>query len=502
MKAETTENRLVWNTHRTLDPTGLLRVRVVIKRDNAGRGQGQEQPEPPNPDPANEEEDRNGERELGDLNDHREGTVSKEIQWQDKLFSPLEVQKCRNGVPLSDNQSLSHKYEEQIRQIIQSDPNYSGSEIFTKVAEDRYVDQSELDTPFFGDIGSRKPTELADAVLKGIGHEEMIEMVRNTAQTMHIFASIRLNNGMIHEELLAIIRVFPGGRIDVRPPFSNKKKPRIHYKFFTSTKELITYSLEVLEDSVEDESPFERTLLCDIKRRRAIFEAAQNDCSLAQPPDPPGTIRMFYRGEVCKAIMEDSVGVAVEYQIKLPSDWANEESGFPVEGCSQFSICNDDGVAHVNLPFDMVARCQSQIAPTLFLTLHSYSDDGARIVEGYGTCSLPMTRGSHTIEVPVWRVRGKISEELRLLFLNAGLEQQAIFEANDSIAPDGIFGSENADIVFNKFGLRTRGTGKVIVKINLAMQSSLFGKRNVLTGPGQISSLGAYSSRMSLGAGR
>ena len=506
-----TENRLVWASHRTQDPTGLLKVHVELIHTGGATDQRPpseqqaegEQREERNP----EEEDKKDGKPLQDLDQNNNNNnnqnnnlindeiITCDIGWQQKIFSPTEVKNALNGGPLTDNVSLSNKYHDQIAKKVEETPSYAGSPIFTKVAEDRYIDPSEIDTPFAGKIGERKPNELAEAVLEGKGHEEMVEVVRLKAQSMHIFASIPCKNGTVHEELLGIIRVFPGGRIDVRPPFSNKAN--MEYKFFTPSNELIRYRLNVIENVTENETPFEHTLLSDIKRRRTIFEAGQADSSLSQPPDPPGTIRMFYRGEIARAIMDSAEGVAVEYQLKLPPGWANEESGIPVEGCSQYSLCKEDGVANINLPIDLVARSQSQVAPTLLLTLHSYTPDGARVVEGYGTCSLPMTRGSHEITVNVWRIRGKVSEELRLMFLNSGLEQQAPVE----VAEDEYSGI-SADAVYNKFGLRTTGAGKVIVRFNLAMQSTLFGK-HASTNAGAMSLLGsAQTSRMSTIASR
>jgi Meckel syndrome type 1 protein len=321
----------------------------------------------------------------------------------------------------------------------------------------------------------------------------MVEVVHLNAQTLHFFVSIPLSNGIIHEELIGIIRVFPGGRIDVRPPFSNKAN--MEYKFFTPTNDLIRYSFNVIENYAEGETPFEHTLLSDIKRRRAIFEAGQAESSLAQPPEPPGTIRMFYRGQVAYANMENAEGVAVEYELKLPSGWNNEESGLPVRGCSQYSLCNDQGIANINLPIDLVARCQSQVAPTLQLTLHSFTPEGARMIEGYGSCSLPMTRGSHEIVVNLWRIRGRITEEMRLIYLHSGLEQQEAVEV-----PEDEFNGISADAVYNKFGLRTIGTGKLVIRFNLAMQSSVFSKRATTPAPpGQMPYPGSsQASRMSL----
>ncbi|EAY21259.1 hypothetical protein TVAG_166340 [Trichomonas vaginalis G3] len=494
---EPTENRLDWASHRTQDPTGLVKIRIELERMGVTENQQPQPVQEPEAPKNPEEEDAKDGKPLEDLIDTSEVKITCDIDWQQKIFSPTEVKNAINGTPISDNPSLANKYHDQIIKRRQENDSYSGNEIFTKVAEDRYIDPSEIDTPFYNPVGERDPNELAEAVLQGKGHEEMVEVVRLNAQTMHIFASIPCRNGTVHEELLGIIRVFPGGRIDVRPPFSNKCNRE--YRFFTPSSEIVRYRFNVIENAVESETPFEHTLLSDIKRRRAIFEAGQADSSLAQAPDPPGTVRMFYRGEIARAIMDTAPGVAVEYQLRLPPGWANEETGIPVQGCSQYSLCDENGVSAINLPIDLVARAETQTAPTLYLTLHSYTPDGARIVEGYGQCALPMSRGCHEIEVPVWRIRGRVSEELRLMFLDSGLEQQAPVEQTE----DDKFGALTADTVYNRFGLRTVGAGKVIVRFNLAMQSSLFGRRPQTNMAGTMSMLGSSQpSRMSTIASR
>ena len=491
-----TENRNVWVTHRTSDPTGLIQFRVSLKR-NGGTVPDRKSPEQ-NPEAnADNEEEEGGEAKKKDSIDLNDASVSIKIDWQQRIFSPEEVRKAVDGHAICENPSLSAKYQTAIQKKRDENPNYNGSEVYTKVAEDRYVDPSEIDIPFFGNIGERDPNELAEAVLLGQGHEEMIEVVRCNAQSMHIFASIPCSNGVIHNELLAVVRAYPGGRIDVRPPFSNKQSVPTQYKFFTPTKEVVTYVFDVIENSVENETPFEHTLLSDIKRRRAIFEAGQNDCLLSQVPEPINAIRMFYRGEISFAYMNSAPGVAVEYHLKLPPGWSNDEPSLPLDGCSQYSLCDENGKACINLPIDLVARCQVQTSPTLILTLHSFTPEAARIVEGYGSCCLPMEPGSHTLTVDLWRVRGRVSEELRLLFLDSGLEQQAVVEVADG---DHEFGGISADIVYNKFGLRTIGAGKLILKFNLVMQSGLFGNRKApqtgVSGLGSLSASHEASSRL------
>lgn len=496
-----TENRFSVSTHRTDDPTGLIKFRVTLTHGSAPVPETVRE-EPPKPKNENEEEEETKEGvPLSDLTTPKKDDSTIEIGWQEKIFSPSEVKKVLEGQSISDNISLSNKYSEAIKKKHDEQPSYAGSVIFTKVAEDHYIDPSEDDTPFYGEIGSRKPNELSKAVLHGEGHEEMVEVVRITAQTMHIFASIQCSDGTTHEELLGLVRAYPGGRIDVRPPFSNKQSPPMKYKFFTPTKELVTYTFEVIENSTETETPFEQTLLSDIKRHRAVFMAGQAGSDLSNPPEPQNAVRMFYRAEIATAKMDEAPGVAVEYQIKLPPGWNNEETSFPQAGCSQYAMCREDGTANINLPIDLMARCTGQTAPTLHITCHSYAEDGARIVEGYGSCVFPMTAGSHTVVVNTWRVRGTISEELRLMFLNSGLEQQAPVEVDNE---PGEFGALSADSVMNKFGLHIVGTGQVVVRFNLAMQSAQYATRplpNTL-GATSISQLGSMVSRKSQIAGR
>ena len=91
---------------------------------------------------------------------------------------------------------------------------------------------------------------------------------------------------------------------------------------------------DIDEDKVEEETPFERTLLGDIKRRRAIFDAALIDCSLAHPPENIKAIRMFYRGEIATCHMFEAENVAVEYNIKFPPGWTLEDNSIELSGCS------------------------------------------------------------------------------------------------------------------------------------------------------------------------
>ncbi|OHS99421.1 hypothetical protein TRFO_34091 [Tritrichomonas foetus] len=506
-----------WAIHRTGDPTGLMKVKVCLQRSRQAviKPQANDQKTKNRSDSKNsksktkkkknenEEQDENQEPETDDENSEStqtEGshqnpsndTITREIMWQERIFSPTEVLNCRQNKPISDNPSMSAKYADQIKAKIEDNSNYRGEEIFTRVTEDNYIDPTEIEKPF-SNSPIDKPTELAEAILNGKGDEELVDIVRSSAQTMHIFASVTAGDGSQYEQLLGIIRAYPGGRIDVRPPFSNKTNPLATYYFEMPQSGSIYYTIDIIEDKIEDESPFERTLLGDIKRRRAIFDAAQSDCSLAQPPEPPGTIRMFYRGEIATCEMFEAENVAVEYNIKFPPGWTCENNAYDLKGCSQMADCRDtDGVAYINMPIDFVALCQTQIAPTLQVVLHSYTENNSRIVVGYGSVQLPMTRGCHTLTFDVWRVRGTVLEELKLQFLDSGLEIQPAVEAGMSDLLNDP--SSDAGIPTNRFGLRTIGTGRVTVKFNLAQQSSLFRPKASQAQP-PMSSLGSLSAR-------
>lgn len=502
------EARFQWATHRTLDPTGLLRVKVTLRRDRQHKhptpaddasakaserksGEGEEPEKEPETHGSDGDEHPHEEDARSDAPSRQDEVWTREIAWQERLFSHTEVKACREGREIGVNPGISAKYIDAVRNRSEEDPNYNGDVIYTKVVEDRYIDPSEIDRPFGKIIGERPPTNLAEAVLQGEGLEEVVDVVHTAPQTMHFFASIPCADGTYHEELLGLIRVYPGGRIDVRPPFSNKTTPPTTYKFFTKSNELLYFTIEVIEDKNEEESPFERTLLCDIKRRRAIFEAAQSECALAQPPEPPGTIRMFYRGEIATVQTQSVDSVAVDYAVRFPPGWELEEPTDPVVGSSQLAICrDDDGVAYINMPIEFVAKCRTQMTPMLEVCLHTYTKSHARVTVGYGTCPLPVERGCHEIKFETWRVRGAIMDELRLQFLDSGLEIQPSVEQGLS----NMFDTDDTTVAMNKFGLHTVGTGKVTVKINLAQQSSLF-KTSAQQQQQPMSTLGSVAMR-------
>lgn len=506
-----------WETHRTSDQLGYFKIRVTL---NKNRQIGAHSQNPGDDDQLNETDDGNDSATQGSNAEQEErsnsnnrtqilanDTIVREMTYLERIYSPTEVMNYRQGNPICDDANQSNNLAKKIQKEIDKDSNYRGEEIFTRTTDDKYIHPSEIDRPFKSKTG-RSPTALAEAVLEEKGDQELIDILHTEMQSMHIFASLTALDGSQHEELLCIIRSYPNGRIDVRPPFSNKakppsrkdkqaakkdEKPLTYYKFDMPQSGTVTYTVEVIEDKAHEESPFERTLLNDIKRRRAIFDAAQADCELAHPPESP-QIRMFYRGEIATALMYEAENVAVEYTIVPPEKWYFEDAT-ELKGCSQLADCKDtNGVAYINMPIDFVARCDSQTAPTLQVTLHSYTPNNSRIVVGYGSCQLPMTRGSHTITFDVWRVRGTVLEELKLQFLDSGLEIQPDPGATDMtnllLRPP----IEKATPI-NNFGLRTIGTGKVTVKFNLAMQSTLFRPKAVTQAQPPMSSLGAISAR-------
>lgn len=303
---------------------------------------------------------------------------------------------------------------------------------------------------------------------------------------MHFFASLLCNDGTYHEELLGLLRFYPGGRLEVRPQFSNKTEPPTQYKLFTPSQELVSYTFDVVEEKVEEQSTFERTLIGDIKRQRARFDGGPSpDCELAMAPFPPQSIRMFYRGEIATATIYDWDSVALDYQVKLPPKWTLDPGPEQIVGSSQIAVCRSDGVAHINMPIEFIAVCENQLAPMLEVCLHTYTKSRARVVIGYGTCALPIERGCHEITFDTWRVRGSVLDELRLQFLDSGLEIQPSVEQGLSALMDG----PESIVVQNRFGLRTIGTGKVTIKINLAQQSDMFKKQPEMSPLTQLGSI-------------
>jgi Meckel syndrome type 1 protein len=194
---------------------------------------------------------------------------------------------------------------------------------------------------------------------------------------------------------------------------------------------------------------------------------------------------MFYRGEIATATIYDWDSVAVDYQVKLPPKWTLDPGPEQIVGSSQIAVCRPDGLAHINMPLEFTAVCENQLAPMLEVCLHTYTKSRARVVIGYGTCALPIERGCHEITFDTWRVRGSVLDELRLQFLDSGLEIQPSVEQGVSSLMEG----DESIVVQNRFGLRTIGTGKVTVKVNLAQQSDLFKKQPDISPLTQLGSI-------------
>jgi Meckel syndrome type 1 protein len=470
--------RLQWSTHRVLDAIHLLKVKVSVQHDRMVR----------RPRPTEEERDHSASSHSsssdGEASQAQAQVYERTIGWQERLFSHEEVKKFRGSDNIGRTPEMSAQHAEKIREAIEQDPNYNGDVIYTRVVGDHYVDPSEIDLPF-ANPGEREPTDLAQAVLEGQGPEELVGIVHTNAQSLHFFASILSTSGSYHQQLLGIIRFYPSGRLEVRPRFSNKTNPETTYKFFTPANELIAYRFEICEDRVEQQSTFERTLIGDIKRRRAITEAAPSDCKLAQIPEELEAVRMFFRGEISTVKVFDWDSVAVDYQVKLPTGWTADRGYEKIVGSSQIAMCRRDGVAHINMPIEFSAVCMNQLAPMLEVCLHTYTSRRSRVVIGYGTCALPMQRGSHQITFDTWRVKGTVMDELRLQFLDAGLEIQPSID----IGVTAFMDSDEATVVKNKFGLRTIGSGSVTIKLNMAQQGGQFRKKRETMAP--LSALGS-----------
>jgi Meckel syndrome type 1 protein len=475
-------SRYAWSTHRILDSIHLLKVRIILQHDRQAQRGAQEDDPPAGAIPEEVSGDEHSSDSAPKSRQQSE-SFDRLIAWQERLYSHTEVKNCRAGV--AHETEAEKRMADRIVALLEEDPNYNGDVIFTQVDDD-FVDPSEIDRPF-GKVGERPETDLAAAVLKGEGAQDLVDIVHHSsAKSMHFYASLLSNNGTYHEELLGIIRFFPGGRLDVRPRFSNKTNPVTTYKFFTPSNELISYTFDVCEDRIEEQSTFERTLIGDIKRRRAILDAAPSNCALANVPSPPDSIRMFYRGEIATAKMFHHESVAIDYVIKFPQGWDREDPDDSYVGLTQLVSCRrEDGVAHINMPIEFTAVCRSQLSPTIEVCLHTYTESHARVVIGYGTCALPMQRGSHEITFGTWRVRGTVMDELRLQFLDSGLEIQPSVELGGSALGDG------PSIAINRFGLRTTGTGTVTIKMNLVQQSDMFKKKD--SGAQPMTALGSIA---------
>ena len=499
-------NRYEWHTHRTNDPTNYLKVRVTLSYEKRNKSKTSPNsgtnPETSDDSMSNLDEEARAQQEAqqetkpGNQKENPQGghikkeTITREISWQERIFSPIEVQQHKQDstYPLSSNSQRSDKIHDAIGRELQKDSHFLGSEIFTRTKDDDYIDPSEIDYPVYVDIGSRPPTDLAEAILENKGPQSVLDVVHTTATSMHIFGAIKNDEGY-SEELLGIIRVYAGGRIDVRPPFSNKTEPRTVYKFYSKNSQQVEYTFEVIEDIPEKGSLYDETLKTDISRRRAVFENMQAECLLAQPPEAD-IIRIFYMGQIVLAKMDNIPGVMIDWTINLPSEgWQLEESELnnsyheqndnfndfrsklgPLRYCSQYALCNDDGIAHINFPIEFTALCATQVAPTINVELHSFNSKGSRIVVGYGTAPLPIYVGKHTIKIKTWRIKGTISQELKLQFLDSGLQK-----SHEPVEDNG--DETEVNKALNMFGLKTIGTGEVVIEFNIIMQSTLFKRK-------------------------
>ena len=400
---------------------------------------------------------------------------------------------------------------------------YEGELLYSRVHSEEYTDPADVSLILTDSMGETM-TPLARAVVGGAFARQHRDMLGEAASvSMHIFAALPSRelhdddadvgssflsrrasaaggvgrrrssffggqrdaaegNDQLEEVLLCALRVFPGGRLDVKPPFSvepGSADPQPDAmgdkmaRWYSVPGTRYEYMLENLSESLggaeaQYEAIAERVAKVSLHAHAAAVARAIPELDFARPPIKSARVHHFVELTSCHGfgpnplyvvyyalaapgwrLLPHCVASAVTQTSKVVGRDAKAVLGFPME----FSLESDGPPTAARAPL------------SLFLSVMSH-DAHDRITHlGYAHIAPPAVAGYTEDDLRAWRIAEGRLDALSRFFVG-GTEELRDLRA--LAIPEGFDISKRQCL--NKHGLQTVTTGSIHIKIHTVLQ--------------------------------
>jgi Meckel syndrome type 1 protein len=515
-------------TPRTLS---RARSRDRLRRGKAAGASGDDDDDQPS---DGEEEGSAAQREQRPLKEAEEEEDDRLVcpprtfRWQEKVFGPMEVEAIRkegeahrprrrssfsigrSNSAASTLPTLSNHHREVFarleRESEERGEDYKGETLFTRVHSEEFYDPTDLGARFTDSLGE-STTQLARAVTSGTFVRQHRDMLGEAASIgMHVLAALPeaeldtvgeagkssaasrkttatastpTGEVPLREVLLCTLRLFPGGRLDVKPPFSVEPKspgddPNEEKlaRWYAVPGTRFEFMLENLAETLggkaaEYEAAAERVAKLSLSAQTRVNRSSL-ELDFSVPPRRSARVHYMIELESASGFGPSSLYI-VYYALAAPG-WRL------LPHCTASAITQTSRVrgreqrAVLGFPIDISVESDgppTEARPPLSLFLSICSRDmHERMTQlGYAHVAAPATAGMAVEDVGAWRLAEDRVDALRRFFVGGAEELRdlralAIPESFDVSKPQCL----------NKHGLRTVSTGSVRVKINTIVQ--------------------------------
>ena len=394
---------------------------------------------------------------------------------------------------------------------------YEGDILYSRVHSESYVDTRDV-SAHMTDSGLEVLTPLARSVLTGAFGRQHRDMLGEAAcVSMHIFAALpadeveeaeaergasltprgastprgRLSralgrgdsedgDGRTSEVLLAVLRLYPGGRLDMKPPLSFEANASADIalddrlaRWWSVPGTRYEYMLENLAEGLagragDSEAIADRLAKLSLSAQSVVGRPSVPELDFAAPPRK--SARVHYQIEITSALGFGPNPLYVAYYSLAAPGWKLLPHCVASAITQTSAVVGADECAVFGFPIEL--SLESDGPPTaprpplsLFFSVVSRDAHERMSVLGYAVVSPPPEAGSSEVEVGAWRLGEGRVDSLRRFFVG-GTEELTDLRALG--LPPGFDMSKPSCL--NRHGLQTVSTGSLRVRIHTIVQ--------------------------------
>ena len=458
------------------------------------------------------------------------------FRWQEKRFGPMEVRAIRkledetrknsrgsglfrsasSAVGLGSKSDeppyvLSNHHREVFRKLdaeaIEKGEDYVGDTIYTRVHSESFSDPRDTSTKLT-DSSYEVTTPLAKSVLSGAFLKQHRDMLGEAAHVaMHVFAALPEadfedaderadstgsasrrkskadDSEKLSEVLLCVLRRYPGGRLDMKPPLSigastgglvdaaHENEQTARWYAIPGTR--YEYLLENLAEGADvHEAIADRVQKLSISAHNAIGVGEKRsvvpELDFATPPRKHARLHYMINLETARGFGPNPVYIAY-YALAAPG-WTLKQSCVASAVTQTSLVRGAEELAVFDFPIELVVESdgppQTARPPlSIFFSVVSRDAHERMSLLGYAMACPPSVAGSTVEDIGAWRLAETRVDALRRFFVG-GTEELKDLRALG--LPPNFDPSKPSCL--NRHGLQTVTTGRVRLRVNTIVQ--------------------------------
>ena len=437
-------------------------------------------------------------------------TYTREIAWQEKIFSVVDVDRLARREPETE---LERKYAAMIHE---RGAENAGEIIYTYVSADSFADERDAERTVTTSAGerwnglfravfgtpsqrvlaknasgrdaTRLRTELAHGRRRRAGTEPSTFVICADCGPLSLPAAhpaFKNSPDAEREQVLMTIEAYPDGSIALTPDFSQSVDDtrRIERRDGSVWEYSVVNASERLETPLEQRT---KDIAPAAALRRLQLTRKAAGAFVAPPGEKPGSVRFLALAEIVAGRGFDRDFLYCEWVLDYDKDlWRIEGESAQTSGVTQISRCvkypatgdgegdawgsGDRMVAHWSLPVELSCVADSVPPPAkhpvVYFQVSSYDEWDRYRCEGYGHLNLgALPVGSCTKVIKTWKAGGTIADRVASQFVGGSPEIGDVSYA-------GVPADAKDKPVHSRLGFVADSSGEIKVRVNIVTQT-------------------------------